>query len=580
MQNSSGSALYIRLISYLKPHALMFAIGIIGFIIFALTQPMMAWLLGQITDAINEQDKQARFIIPAILIGVVLIRGIGTFMGDYGMGRVAYGVIHTLRKELFNHLTVVPNHYFDQSNSGSLISRITFDVLQVTQAITDALRVSIREGATAIFLFAYLLWLDWKITLIFLVIAPLLALIVNKLSSRLRMLSKRIQNSMGDLTHICSEMINNFQIMRIFGAEDYEKKRFNQESLNNFKQNMKFTVTSAVSAPVIQLVVAFALAFIIFLAMTYMQVETAGDFVAYLTAAFLIPKSIRQLAEVINKVQKGIAASESIFSQLDISPEKDIGKIQNINIKGNIKFENVTFNYPGTETPALDNISFQINSGETVALVGRSGSGKTSLINLLPRFYNIDNGLINLDEYNIKDINLSFLRKQISLVNQDIVLFNDTLINNIAYGAMGNASEEQVIEAAKQANAWEFIEKLPKGIHTMVGENGSALSGGQCQRLALARAILKDAPILILDEATSSLDSESERYIQNTLNKLKNKQTILIIAHRLSTIENADRIIVMEEGKIVEQGKHDDLILANNHYANLYRSGFSDMETN
>lgn len=576
MQKTSDTALYLRLLSYIKPHIHMFILGIVGFVIFALTQPMMAWLLGEITDAISEQDKQARFTIPLMAIGIIVIRGIGTFIGDYGMARVAFGVIHVQRQQLFTHLTTLPNDYFDRYNSGELISRITFDVMQVTQAVTDALKILIREGATVIFLLAYLLYLDWQITLVFIVIAPVLGLIVSKISKRLRILSTRIQNSMGDITHVCSEMINNFRVMRVFGGENYEKERFAKESENNFKQNMKLTITSALATPVTQFVIALALAVVVFLALSYMNADTAGEFITYLAAAFLIPKSVRQLTEVMNKIQKGIAASESIFAQLDQQPENNTGTLRKSDISGHIRFDDVQFSYPSTDRPALTSISCDIAAGETVALVGRSGSGKTTLVGLLPRFYDIDSGSIQLDGHELSEYEITFLRQQLSLVNQNITLFNDTLFNNIAYGDMQTMSQAQVISAAKQANAWEFIEKMPDGLQTIVGENGTRLSGGQRQRIAIARALLKDAPILILDEATSALDTESERYIQEALEAASQGRTTLVIAHRLSTIENADRILVMDQGRIIEEGTHATLMAANGYYTKLHQQGFSD----
>lgn len=576
MQNTSDTGLYLRLLSYIKPHIAMFVLGILGFVVFALTQPLMAWLLGEITDAINGQDKQARYIIPLIAVGIIFVRGIGTFVGDYGMARVAFGVIHAQRQELFNQLTVLPNAYFDSYNSGALISRISFDVMQVTQAVTEALKILIREGATVLFLLIYLLYLDWQITLVFIVIAPILGFVVSKISKRLRRLSSRIQTSMGDITHVCSEMINNFRVMRVFGGEQYEKQRFAKESHNNFKQNMKLTVTSALATPLTQMVIAFALAMVVFLALSYMNAQTAGEFIAYLTAAFLIPKSVRQLTEVMNKIQKGIAASESIFAQLDEEIEKNTGTLSGVKIKGELVFNNTGFTYPIAEKPALTSISCHINAGETIALVGRSGSGKTTLVGLLPRFYDANSGDIFLDGKALTEYDITFLRQQISIVNQNITLFNDTLFNNIAYGDMQSMSEAQVIEAAKQANAWEFIEQMPLGLQTLVGENGTRLSGGQRQRIAIARALLKDSPILILDEATSALDTESERYIQQALETASQGRTTIVIAHRLSTIENADRILVMAQGCIVEEGTHKELIQANSHYAQLHQQGFSE----
>lgn len=576
MQKTSDTALYLRLLSYIKPHLPMFILGVLGFIVFAVTQSLFALLLGEITDAINSQDKQARYVIPLLAILIVFFRGLGSFVGEYGMARVAFGVIHIQRKELFDKLTVLPNEYFDNYNSGELISRITFDVMQVTQAVTDALKILIREGATVVFLLATLLWLDWQITLTFLVITPALGFIVAKISRRMRKLSTNIQDSMGDITHVCSEMINNFRVMRIFGGENYEKNRFEKESYNNYRQNMKLTVTSALATPVTQFVIALALAVVVFLALSYMQAETAGDFITYLTAAFLIPRSVRQLTEVMNKIQKGIAASESIFAQLDQQPENNTGVLQNLTVRGELYFKDVKFSYPATEKPALASISCHISAGETVALVGRSGSGKTTLVGLLPRFYDVDSGSIQLDGNELSDYDITFLRQQLSLVNQNITLFNDTLFNNIAYGDMQHMPEEKVIAAAKQANAWEFIEKMPDGLQTLVGENGTRLSGGQRQRIAIARALLKDSPILILDEATSALDTESERYIQEALEVASEGRTTLVIAHRLSTIENADRILVMDQGCIIEEGTHKALIAANGYYTRLHQQGFSE----
>lgn len=554
----------------------MFLLGVLGLIIFAATQPLLPLLLGEVTDAIADQDQQARYIIPLMAVGIICIRGFGTFLGSYGMARVAFGVIDAQRKELFHHLTILPNHFFDEHNSGDLISRITFDTLQVNQAVTEALKVLIREGATVIALLGYLLWLDWRITLVFLLISPVLGFIVSKISKRLRKLSTRIQNSMGEITHICSEMINNFRIMRIFGGEAYENRRFADASHDNFKQNMKLTVTTALATPITQFVIAIALAVVMFLALSYMQADTGGQFIAYLGSAFLIPRSIRQLTEVVNHIQKGIAASESIFAQIDALAEENTGTYKGANIAGELRFNQVVFSYPSEDKPALNNISLTISAGETVALVGRSGSGKTTLVSLLPRFYNIDSGSIELDGRALTEYDLIFLRQQLSLMNQNITLFNDTVFNNIAYGDMQNMSEEKVIAAARQANAWEFIEKMPEGLQTLIGENGTRLSGGQRQRIAIARALLKDAPILILDEATSALDTESERYIQDALQTVSEGRTTLVIAHRLSTIENADRILVMDQGMIVEEGTHQNLINANGAYAKLHQQGFAE----
>jgi len=571
-----ASVIYWRLLGYVKPYWVMFSLGIVGFLIFAATQPALAMLMEYLINAINAGDRDSRWVIPFLLVAIYLVRGLGSFLGNYGLARVAFGVVHTLRKSLFDHLVHLPGHYFDNQNSGVLISRITFDVSQVTQASTDALKVIVREGATIIALLGFLLWKDWKLTSIFLVIGPLLGLVVMVVSKRLRKLSTRIQMSMGNITHVSSEMIHNYQVMRNFGGETYEKTRFSDASYKNYRQNLKRVTLSAMATPVVQVIVALALGCLMFVALTYMDISDAGSFVAYITAATLIPKPLRQLTDVVNKVQKGIAAADSIFEQLDQQPEQDQGDCLVERVSGELRFEQLNFTYAHDEPNVLSDINLSVNPGQVIALVGRSGSGKTTLVNLLLRFYDYEQGDILLDGVSLNRYTLSCLRQQIALVNQSVTLFNDTVYNNIAYGDMADADEAQVIEAAKQAYAWEFIQALPKGMQTLIGENGTRLSGGQRQRLAIARALLKDAPVLILDEATSALDNESERYIQSALEHVMAGRTTLVIAHRLSTIENADSIVVMDKGQIVEQGTHTALLQQQGLYAKLHAQGFDD----
>ncbi len=572
----SATELYLKLLVYIKPFWMMFALGIFGNIIFALSQAAFAELMRYMTGAIGV-DPMARWIIPGILIGIFIIRGVGSFIGDYGFTRVAFGVVHQLRLDLFNHITYLSGASIEKQNSSELVSRITFDTLQVTQSVTNSLKTLVREGATVIVLMGYLLWINWLATSVFILIVPLVLWILLKVSKRLRKLGVRIQHSMGDLTHVCAEMVNNFRVMRIFGGEEYEQARFAKASRNNAQQNIKRNITSAAAGPLIQLFAVIALAVLVFLALSLMKNSTAGDILAYITAAALIPQSMRKLGGILGSIQKGVAAADSIFKQLDESVENNIDDGDSLTINGDIDFEHVSFAY-NDKSQALDDISFSIKAGETIALVGRSGSGKTTLANLLPRFVSHQHGNILIDGHDIEKLSLKSLRGQIALVNQNITLFNDTLANNIAYGDMQDASEEEIVNAAKQANAWEFIEAQPDILETMVGENGTRLSGGQRQRIAIARALLKDAPILILDEATSALDNESERHIQNALQVASRGRTTIIIAHRLSTIENADRIIVMEQGKIIEQGKHTDLLAMNGHYTKLYQQGFSEEE--
>lgn len=573
----SAVNLYKRLLTYLIPHWAMFAIGVIGYALFAYSNAALASLMGDLTNAVTNQDRDARLIIPLTVIAIFCYRGLGAFIGEYGFSKVAFGIVHELRISLFNKLLSMPNQYFDQNSSGQMISKVTFDVMQVTQAVTDALKVTIREGLTVLVLLGYLFWINWKITLIFVAIAPIIIVFAGIIGKRLRKLSRRIQVSMGSITHICSETINNIKVVRVFSGEQYEKDRFLKESENNYKQNMKSSITSALGTPIMQLVVAIGIALVMFLALTFLDAETPGEFIEYLTAAGLIPKSVRQLAQVINKIQKGVAAADSIFEQLDADPEVDEGNHIGKNIQGDIRFKNVTFSYQeGCDKAVIDDVTLDINAGDTVAFVGRSGSGKTTLVSLLPRFYSSFDGEILLDDVKIDDYQLASLRENISFVGQGVTLFNDTIANNIAYGGLANVNRGQIFDAAKKAYAMEFIEQLPDGMDTVIGENGARLSGGQRQRLAIARALLKDAPILILDEATSALDNESESKIQMALEKVMEGRTTLVIAHRLSTIEKADKIVVMNEGKIVEQGSHSELLTKKGFYEQLYSKSFEE----
>jgi subfamily B ATP-binding cassette protein MsbA len=555
---------------------MMFAIGVMGYALFAYSNAALASLMGDLTDAVTNQDRDARLIIPLTVIAIFCYRGLGSFIGEYGFSKVAYGIVHELRIALFNKLVSMPNQYFDQHSSGQMISRITFDVMQVTQAVTDALKVMIREGLTVLILLGYLFWINWKITLIFIAIAPIIIVLAATIGKRLRKLSRRIQISMGSITHICSEMINNIKVVRVFSGEHYEKDRFLKESQNNYKQNMKSSVTAALGTPIMQLVVAVGLALVMFLALTFLDAETPGEFIEYLTAAGLIPKSVRQLAQVINKIQKGVAAADSIFEQLDAESEMDKGDYIAESIEGNIYYNNVSFSYHENNKKVINNITLDIKAGETVAFVGRSGSGKTTLVSLLPRFYSSFDGDILLDNSSIQEYTLSSLRENISFVGQGVTLFNDTVANNIAYGSLADLDRKQIINAAKKAHAMEFIEQLPDGIDTVIGEDGARLSGGQRQRLAIARALLKDAPILVLDEATSALDNESESKIQVALEEVMKNRTTLVVAHRLSTIESADKIVVMDEGRVVEQGSHSELLKKNGYYAQLHSKNFEE----
>ena len=516
-EKTSSLAVYLRLLEYVKPYWKIFSLSLIGFLIFASTQPMFAALMKYMVDSLNANQRDAIYWIPLATVGIVIIRGVGSFLGSYFIALVSNNVVHTLRCELFDRYTVLPSHFFDDNNSGHLISRITYNVQQVTGAATDAIKVVAREGFTVIGLFGYLFYMNWKLSLIFIFIMPLIAMVVKVATKRFRSISKKIQNSMGDLTHISSEMVVGNRVVKSFGGEPYEQERFLSASKYSFQQSMRMVKTSAIQTPVLQLIVSAALGTLIFLSLLLMEDSSTGAFIAYITAAGMIPKPIRQLSEVNATIQKGITAAESVFDVLDKEIEKNTGNHQVKRIEGRLEFKNLCYRYQGTEKQVLDSISFNVEAGKTIALVGHSGSGKTTLANLIPRFYDHSDGEILLDGVEINDYELSNLRSHISLVTQHVTLFNDTIERNIAYGSLGSYSREQVIDAATKAHAMEFIEQLPDGLDTLIGENGLKLSGGQRQRLAIARALLKDAPLLILDEATSALDTESERKIQAAL---------------------------------------------------------------
>lgn len=554
---------------YVWPYWKPFSLSLFGFFVFAMTQPALAALMEHLVDSLQAEHRSDIYWVPVATICIVFLRGIGSFLGSYYIAKVANNVVHNLRCEIFEKYTTLPTTYFEDQNSGHLLSCVTYNVQQVTAAATDAIKIVVREGLTVIGLLGYLLYMNWALSLIFIAITPIIALLVNYAGKRFKAISKRIQFSMGDITHVSSELINNYRVVRSFGGEEYEKERFKKASLSNFKQAMKMVQTGAINTPVLQLIVACALALMIYLALLLMTNSTPGEFVAYITAAGLIPKPIRQLSEVNAKIQKGIAGAESIFEVLDQKKEQDIGTHEVDSVKGALEIKNLNFSYGDSAEPVLKNINICIEPGKTIALIGKSGSGKTTLSNLIPRFYNHQQGQVLIDNVDVNEYTLSNLRKHISIVTQHVTLFNDTIANNIAYGTLRSASLDDIKAAAAKANAVEFIEQLPESWDTLVGENGLKLSGGQRQRIAIARALLKDAPILILDEATSALDTESEQLIQSALENAMTNRTTLVIAHRLSTIQNADEILVMEEGKIIESGTHNTLIKEDGVYAQL-----------
>ena len=573
----SSLKLYGRLLSYVLPYIPLFLLSILGFAIYSGSQVAATEWLKRVIDYVNNPEGDLRLVLPLALIVIALIRGIGFFVGNYLLSSISNRLVHNLRSELFKKLTVLPSSFYDEHSSGHLISRITFNVMQVTGAATNALKIFIREGLLVIGLITYLMFLNWTLALFLFIAAPFIALIVGIAAKRLRKISGKIQTAMGDVTHVASETINGYEEVKSFGGEDYEIERFNKASDNNRRQNLKLEATNSIASPLVQIFVSAALALITWLALDASIVSemTPGTFIAFFTAAGMLAKPVRQLSEINSQIQKGLAAAEDIFDQLDEDPEKNEGTYQADDIKGKINFKNVSFSYGNSDLHILSDINLDIVEGESVAFVGKSGAGKTTLMSLLPRFYDGFEGEIRVDGVLLNEFEIKNLRSHIALVSQNITLFNDTIANNINYGSEERTLEE-IKAAAIKANAHDFIEALPDGYDTIAGDDGVLLSGGQRQRIAIARALLKDSPILILDEATSALDSESENYIQEALKELTKNRTTLVIAHRLSTIESSDKIVVLDAGRIVEIGKHENLISQEGPYSELHKNQFKD----
>ena len=569
---------YRRLLGYVLQHGVVFSVSIVGFVLFALTQPAFASLMEYMVDSVESGDSEARILIPAAVLAIFMVRGIGFFLGNYGITYVARRVIHQLRLAIFDRLLVLPARFYHRNASATLLSKLTFNVEQVTGAATDALKIFVREGLTIVGLLCYIVYLNWQLSLVFLTVGPFIGWVVNKASKRFRNISTNLQDSMGQVTASASEAIKGYEVVRVFGAQDQERKGFSAASNNNRQQAMKLALAESISTPLVQMIVAVAMASLIYLALhpSIINTMSAGQFIAFVTASGMLTKPLRSMTEINSILQQGIAASQSIFALLDEAPETDQGTQSMGRTKGLITFENVDFSYD--DQPLLTNINLVIQPGQVVALVGRSGSGKSTLVNLLLRFYEPKTGRILLDKDDIQDLTRVDLRRQVALVNQQVVLFNGTIAQNIAYGAMHDASEAFIIAAAKAARVTEFTDRMSLGLDTMVGESGVLLSGGQRQRIAIARALLKDAPLLVLDEATSALDTESERHIQAALDEVMVGRTTLVIAHRLSTIEQADIILVMDQGQLVEQGSHQKLIDQQGLYAHLHQLQFQSVK--
>lgn len=537
---------------------------------------MLSLLKPLLDEGFGTADNDFLRIMPLIILGLMLLRGISSFVSGYCLSWVSGKVVMTMRRNLFRHMMGMPVSFFDQQSTGTLLSRITYDSEQVASSSSGALVTVVREGAYIIALFGLMFYNSWQLSLILIVIAPIVAFVIRKVSVRFREISKNMQSGMGQVSASAEQMLKGHKEVLIFGGQKVENDRFDKVSNHMRRQGMKLVTASSIADPIIQIIASFALAFVLFAA-SFPEIKealSAGSITVVFSSMIALMRPLKSLTNVNAQFQRGMAACQTLFVLLDMEQEKDTGTKVLKDAKGDVAFENVTFRYQGKENPALKNVSFTIPSGKTVALVGRSGSGKSTIANLITRFYEIESGHITIDGNDIRDYTLASLRNQVALVSQNVHLFNDTVANNIAYATEGKYTREQIEKAAEMAYAMDFINKMEKGLDTEIGENGVLLSGGQRQRIAIARALLRDAPILILDEATSALDTESERAIQAALDELQKNRTCLVIAHRLSTIEKADEILVVQDGEVQERGTHDELVKQPGIYAQLYNMQF------
>ncbi|MBU0689421.1 MAG: lipid A export permease/ATP-binding protein MsbA [Gammaproteobacteria bacterium] len=582
--DDSGSArkltsgqLYLRLMRYVRPHWRTFSVSILSMVLAAATEPLLPALLKPFLDGtfVHKDDWIMQWA-PVFILLIFFVRGLTTFVSTYAISWVGNRVVMDLRAEMFSKLVSLPTRFYDDHATGRLISKITFDVTQVTTAATNVVTVVVRDSIIIAGLLGWLFYLDWKLTLLSLLIAPVVAFVIRVINVRMRESSRESQRAMGSITQVIEESVTAHKVVKLFGGQTYEERRFNEESNWVRRHAMKQAAAAAANVPIVQMIASVAVAVVIYLAIAQAQSDatTVGGFLSFVTAMLMLTAPLKRLTGVTESLQRGLAASESVFDLLDTPNEIDDGKAVITRAAGRLTFDHVTLSYGADDRRALNDVSLEVPAGMAVALVGPSGSGKSTMANLVPRFYAPTSGSILLDGQDIREISLASLRANIALVSQEVVLFNDTIAANIAYGQMREVPESEIVAAATAAHAMEFIKDMPLGLQTLVGEKGVRLSGGQRQRIAIARAILKDAPILILDEATSALDSESERHVQAALEILMRGRTTLVIAHRLSTIEKADRIVVLSKGQIVEAGTHAELLAKDGAYAQLHRTQF------
>ena len=567
--------LYRRLLGYALPYKGKFVIAVIGMIVLAITSAAFAAMMKPLVDhGFVGKDMDTIRLVPPLIIGLFLVRGIANFMAQYSVSWVGRRITFDIRNAIFTHLTRLPSAFYDTTASGGLISKLIFDVEQIAAAVTESIFVIVRDGLTVAVMAAWMIYLNWKLTVFFAILVPISSLLVRAMSQRFRKTSRQIQMSMGEISQVTQEATEGQRVVKAFGGQETEIRAFTEVNERNRRQAMRKVMVSAVGMGLVQLLAAIALALVIYFALLSGEI-TAGGFVSYITAVTWMMNPAKRLSKINETIQTGLAAAHSAFALMDEPAETDTGTVTLAQVRGRIEYRHVGFRYPVAESEALQDVSFTIEPGQTVALVGASGSGKTTTASLLPRFYRVNEGEIRLDDRNINDLVLADLRRHIAIVGQETLLFDDTIRHNIAYGHEGPIDADRVMQAARAAHVLEFAQKLPQGLDALVGERGLRVSGGQRQRIAIARALYKNAPILILDEATSSLDTESERLVQAAMQKLMENRTTLVIAHRLSTVEHADRIVVLAQGRVVESGTHRELLAQNGVYAGLYRIQFS-----